>query len=611
MLFLVTFQSCDNEVNSLEPLAIDSPSEQNLLESKHSSTFFSNAYTTELLSNFNANFQNHILGKEQPESQVYQSEILIKAQMMNLDTHFQNSYVSTIIPRGGYPLWEAGWMINIDEEASFYGVPILKEDSEEIEGLISLVRFNDENGKTLVKGYSLTYRSELNEADPVISNKDFYQLWFDFYDNSLFDNNSAIPRDGELGSAGLDYFYDEGDCVAGISTGSTSYEVCLCTENLTTSNGVGIWNPVVNTQLEEAWVNANCDYAHAIDVFLGNHYSYDAGQTFLDIGMANELGIGVFTSMVNAIDVYMDDPNSSVKADQLYNFFYERGIDASAIHVMGIVDASNNIPQPILICPPGLVPYFGPDYFTPTNADQMALKILYPGQNSQFTNFWPCRVLGYAHEDASLTSLGLPLNNQGPSNDPLFTKKPDGFSYNYTLDFNNTIGDLPTIVQQPILIECKGRFSSTNLNYTYASQKAQFTGYRDYLFRNATYKFTSILHGLLIITPAGITLDQVAIIDKCSSRNVPLYHSTTEHGGTPATQTDFAVTKPVLLNMSGLNYSKHSFSFLGDFFMKQIATAHFRDNFSYDQTEINFEPFIAPFIDAYLVGNAEECTDDQ
>jgi len=608
MIFLISFQSCDKEANSLEVLPVDNQPEITLSTSKHSSTFFSNAYTTELLSDFNANFQSYVSGKEQLESQVHESEILIKKQMMSMDTHFENLYVSTIIPRGGYPLWEAGWMINVEEEASFYAVPLLKEDSEEIEGLISMVRFNDENGKTQVKGYSLTYRNELNEDDPATSNKDFYQLWFDFYDNALFDNDSAIRRDDELGfpQAEIEYYYNEGACVAGIGTVDNFYEVCLCTENLTISNGVGgLWLPIVNTPAEEAWVNANCDYAHTIDVYLDNHYSYDAGQTFLDIGMAEELGIGTFRSLVNAIDVFMDDPNSSAKVEQLYQFFYEQNLSPFGLNVFVIDDESNDIPSLNQFYPStsGFVPYTNGAYFTPTNTIRPFLESQYPDRASRVENFWPCDVIGPAHEIACLNSLGLEQGNTNPIG---FNRIPDGYR---TIDvlYGDNFLSIPALHPQPAFIECK--YSKSENVFTYKRQTGQFSDYRTYLSssQNTVYPQTSIIHGLLMTTPGNVTLDPDKVVKLCSDMNIPLYHSRALHGNTPATQQDFLLTKPELLNFNDLDYSDHDFKFLGSLFMRVSVQRRFRWEFDYNITEIEFQSHIDQFVISHLIGDSNQC----
>jgi len=604
IILLVTFQSCDDETNELVPSIVDTPSKLILSNSKHTTTFFSNEYTSELLSGFNDNFQNHTSSIELPEDQVYNSEVLMKKQMMSMDTHFQNLYVSTIIPRGGYPLWEAGWMIHSGEDASFYAVPILKADSEEIEGLISLAKFNDSNGNTLEKAYSLTYRSDLNESDPEISNKEFYQEWFSFYDDFLFSTDAASQRDEvfPIGFPSIEYFYNKEECTAGIGLigpPSIFYEVCTCTENLTRLAPFSLNYSVVNTDEERVWVNAHCDYAHAIDVLMGNHFMIEVGQVFLDIGMANEFGIGEFRGLVGAVDVFMDDPENQQNIATLYNYFATNGLNPFAISGFD-VDDDQNLP-PLNTVPIGdWIPMNAQDYKDLTSSIQDELYAEWVGdpKAGRIYSLWNCRVLGPAHEIAVLNSLGLAQNNQAPSG---FSRKPDGYYRRIAYRIDGVI-----LGYSPAFIEVKGAFSSDIFDYT--DQQGQFADYLGYLSNpsNTIFPATTMRHGLHMIVPANVSLDE-DVITAASNVNVPLYLSKVEHRQSNLQQ--IRVTWPELQNLDDLNLTGYLFSGFGRAWHGIVHEAIIRAELDFTETTIDFVSKIEEFEQSYLLGNFDPICD--
>ncbi len=192
---------------------------------------------------------------------------------------------------------------------------------------------------------------------------------------------------------------------------------------------------------------------------------------------------------------------------------------------------------------------------------------------------WACRVLGKAHEDATLNSLGEPLNNMLPGPAHIGGKQPDGIRYSEAYEISSF--PFVTTYNQPMIIEMK--FKGTVGDFDYSNQLSQFSAYRTYLATNTFKPNTSVLHGLYMILPANKNLS-TSVKNACNLQNIPLFLSGVEYD--PFDTNMIAVKPPELVNIDGLNYSYHTASFLGKAFVKYAAEQRVNDMFDYDEANI-------------------------
>lgn len=229
------------------------------------------------------------------------------------------------------------------------------------------------------------------------------------------------------------------------------------------------------------------------------------------------------------------------------------------------------------------------DYFGRSESQKAGLISLHPTHEQYIEDNWACRVLGKSHEDASLLSLGLGLDNIEPGGS--FAKKPDGFIE------QNLYEDFVTH-EQPVIIEMK--FKGTAGDFTYLNQWPQFIGYLDYITNNSQLINTTTRHGLYLVLLANKRPAQ-NIISECTSRNIPLYYSGTEYR--TGTETLLRVKYPELLNWETLNYG----GTLAFWFPRNLAKwaseknlyNHFEHNdeininIPFDEWTAKFEPSVA------------------
>lgn len=351
-------------------------------------------------------------------------------------------------------------------------------------------------------------------------------------------------------------------------------------------------------------VDYACEIAQKINEFLTNNDIYeqaiqDASLAFKDIGLKNIFTLSHFFSFVDAFDVYFEAPEEEENINNLLNYFNDNQLD------LFVSDPSNiKFPRAMLELAP--IPIFnwenmtGEVFISATQSLKDYLLGEYPLQISRIIAFWACRILGPAQEEAVLNALGLIQDNTDPNNGG-FLKRPDGY---IVRPFE--VIDGSAIYEQPFFIEVKGRYSETAapvFNWS-NGPNSQFLKYREYLKNptNTQFPDESVMHGLYLILPAGVTLNN-SIILLCSEDNIPLYLSYIEYNTNMPNE--IRVTPAKLLNLASLNTFRHYFRFLPDILFKDGLERNLMSNFDYDTASINFQHWADIFEVSFLQTNTD------
>lgn len=360
-------------------------------------------------------------------------------------------------------------------------------------------------------------------------------------------------------------------------------------------------NGLAPTPEERIWLHGNCNYASIIDNFLENNDDnvdeiVGSAEFFIGLGLSQELSFSRYNSLVNAIDSYFEAPDNLVNIETLYNYFENEELNFNSTSYF-FFDAGTTVP-PSSYFPSGWQDMNSGDYFGRSASQRNGLISFHPEHQQYIEDNWACRVLGKSHEDASLLSLGLGLDNTEP-NGSGFTKRPDGF-------IEQNLYENFVIHKQPVIIEMK--FKGTAGDFTYLNQWPQFIGYLNYITNNSMFVNTTTQHGLFLVLPANKRPTQ-DIISQCSSRNIPLYYSGTEYK--TGTETLLRVKYPELLNWESLNYSATlAFWFPGGL-AKWALEKNLYNNFVHNnEVNINipFDEWTAAFEPS--VANQQPCPQD-
>jgi hypothetical protein len=295
------------------------------------------------------------------------------------------------------------------------------------------------------------------------------------------------------------------------------------------------------TELEMNWLLEHGEIARDIDVFLdAENRSEDAKKVvniLIDIANSTETPLTQqqFKELLDAFDLYFDDPENN--AEQLFDALIEQNINPLAVdpahaRLEGEYNEYDNSS--------GWGDYTVSNIWEVAGPIKQDLMNRYPDDDDEIEDFFTCKVIGLAFEEAVLASLGIPKNTTYYNG-----RVPDG-------KVDDFISDNFTAYPQPFFIEVKARLGST-FDYSGTQPWAQFTAYLAYLEAHA-YADNTISHGLNLILPAGVSLAQT-VKDAASAKNVPLYVSYVELKNNDISQ--FRVKAPELVNFSNLDYSGH------------------------------------------------------
>ncbi|TXB59741.1 hypothetical protein [Phaeodactylibacter luteus] len=580
------FYSCEkNDLSLQEQLPNTNSNEEEVLNAP----FFQNEKTFDLLKPISKKwYEKHgkIRLRTDPE-EVEKTKYFVQ----QLNSWSEGRYTDEIVEKWGYPFWDGHIIYHDSEDGDFIvSVPVFKNNSTEINAILLYSETENQGAAS----FALISREKMISiaSDPENPSFHFFTQLFKDYDIDLFDKeNEDYDSWSALNITEIDCY----TTLSCLSDGVNDYCYAVCSSGCTNDL---ISSGVADTPLELSWLRGNCSWANAIDNFLEDNGTttvyMEAAQSFLDIGMAEGLNFVEFKNLVSAIEDFLEDADNQSNIENLFEYFQTNGLNPFLLNGFDI-DYEAILPD-VNLAPGNWVNFNGPDYFGLTNVIRNELISLYPNQEDDINNFWACRVLGYAHENAVLNSLGEPL---GQINLPGLNRIPDGYTTQPLYDI--------FIYDQPVIIEIKGVFSGSSFDYS--AQTGQFTDYRNWIQNNAHKSSTTVQHGLYMILPANVSLAS-NIASSCSSQNIPLYYSGVEHRMDEPHQ--FRVKRPELLNLLNLDYSDHMFAFLGPLFFKWALEENMERNFDYDEVTIDFAAEAETFEEQYLIGNEiPSCPDDE
>jgi len=577
------------------------------------------------------------LNRSGQERLLFHDAILQTKQFMRrMNLQMEDKYISHIVQNIGQPVWLASYVIDLENGCSLTFIPIVEDGSEKVAGVISYYKGENDD-----RAYSLTTRHQIATAtqDDYDPNYNFLIQMFYEFDKQLFDYQGEEYNEW-AGRRWWYPIYHDSDCVETLNClttlrtlptnrivhgfGGTAFDTSpftgagslsgLCFVYCSPGCSDGVYNAgIVDTAEEATWLSGSCGYANILDNFLEDNDVSDvavteAGQVLMDIGIAGVLNFSELKDLANALDAFFDNPDSEANAEDLYVALHGLNIDILSLNVFNLT--ANTLPD-------FNIPFFGnwEDmnaglFFAFTKPLKDTLKAHYPSQTLRIDSFFTCRVLGFAQEDAVVTSLGV-QNNPIPPADPIinYNKRPDGFT-------QNPVWDDDALYLQPFFIESKGKYGGwESAEYNYSSQMAQFNGYRRYLSSplKTHEPYCSVAHGLYMILPANVSLADT-IKNACSNDNIPLYYSGIEYDAdyTNLSNIDARVKYPILQNINDLDYSCHVFDFVGDVAMKWALERVKYDWRDYDAVDIAafFQQRTDAFEQSYLVGNDNGCGED-
>jgi hypothetical protein len=337
---------------------------------------------------------------------------------------------------------------------------------------------------------------------------------------------------------------------------------------------------------------------YVITQFLDNeNFSPEAQLTAntlqeIKLNSNGELTLSELIDVLNAFELYFDDPLGN--GDELINAMFENGVNPLAINAQDDAIIEESAP-PAPPAPPG-TPMTPDVFWQKAGSIKQALLDKYPGKSSTINNFFPCRVLGPAMEEAVLNSLGIPKNTSTAN-----SSIPDGWiSFPVYDDLLPPSGGLASN-----LIEVKGRFGSS---FDYSNQMTQLQNYLNYLQTNTFMANSTIAHGLYMILPDGVSLSS-NVISLATSQNVPILLSGVELGSNNVN--NFRVQDLEFINVSSLNRSRHLFSWLPDLAWEYAIKQRMRQKLSYQNTLIDFQKHANAFETSYLANNnTPDCPND-
>ncbi len=308
-----------------------------------------------------------------------------------------------------------------------------------------------------------------------------------------------------------------------------------------------------------------------------------------------ELTLAELIDVLNAFELYFDNPSANEEA--LVNTMRKNGINPLAANTHGDALIEETAPP----APPSspTTPMTPAVFWQKTNSIRQNLKNQFPSQHERIDDLFACWVLGPALEEAALNSFGIPKNSK-----KVYTRTPDGWTNLYLID-GIPPTYFPVTIDQPVLIEIKGRFNS--FSFDYSGQPGQLADYLLFLQANA-YANNTICHGLYLVLPENVTLGQ-NIINDATLKNVPIFHSTVE---LVDNNVDNFRVKPLdVVNISSLDRSGHLFSFLSDGFFNWGISQMVEDKLAYDTTEIDFQKWADRFKNLVLIPNEPaSCPED-
>jgi len=519
----------------------------------------------------------------------------MKNYIRNLNGQMESKYIPHIVQNIGYPLWSASYIVDAEGGGTITFVPLLQSNGRNVNGIISYYSSGE------VGSYSLTTRHQITTAveDAYDRNYNFITHIFHKFDRELLEYEGEEYSEWErrinwngVGQLGEDC-YQQLTCLD-ITNPNTCYVVCSsgCTNDIYAADIVDF--------AEAIWLNGNCAYGAVIDGFLEDNDASDvavteAGQVLMDIGIAGVLNFSELKGLANALDALFDDADNDENIADLLEYFDNNGLDFFTLDAFGISNGTNLTPS---LAPAGnWMDMRSGDFWAFTTGIYNGLVADYPSQEDRIDNWFSCRILGPAQEDACLTSLGLELNNSLPAG---FNRRPDGY-------IQRPIFDGWTAYQQPFFIEVKGKYGNsapTEFDYMTPSGNfsPQFTDYLWYLNTNTHLPNCTAYHGLFMILPANVALADI-VVDACSAYNVPLYRSGIEYN--VDNQSEVRVQSPELLNIDGLFYTCYAFNFVRDYIMESALEHHMWLWFNYDAAIIPFAQKAQDFETSYLIPNVE------
>lgn len=307
----------------------------------------------------------------------------------------------------------------------------------------------------------------------------------------------------------------------------------------------------------------------------------------------------------NPLSNYYGNPTAEENIQLLYEFFIDNDIDFLAILGDELISPQDPLEQTFFPeeSSTGLIPLTAAKIWEIAGPIKTNLKLQYPNQAAKIDNWFPCRVLGVALESMVLSSLGVPKNTSPISSPSGTTAIPDAMLSSAVWDY--------TWYDQPIVLEVKGRFSTTNLVFDY-SQSQQYSVYRSYITSNTHKPNGTLSHGIYVIMPSGFSLSENTI-SLASDQNIPLYLSGIElHENN---QLEAQITPPVVQNLQSLNRTDLLINFLPDAFYEWAMPRRMieQNNLKLDPVDLGLQVAADNFANSYLetndTPNEEDCPD--
>ena len=287
---------------------------------------------------------------EKPSNQVSNRNDAIselQAVIIDVNSHLSEIYVSRLINKVGYPLWDASVVQLLDDDSGYtLFTPIFKSGSDKINALFIFTSYA--NGKT---AYSLTSREAMESNAMNVRDPNFFVKTnlFQYYDKLLFNYEPPIYESWKdlIGVDVIDcfsMFYFKQD-----DSGSPIIDI-IDTGVTTCSDGCwdNLYSSVIDTSPERNWASGHCEYTNALNDFweTSDLEHRDAiTQYFLNVFMSFD------TEELNAMgtfeifEAWLNNPLNSTNINSQYNSFFEsNSIPASfGVFAAECIDAGGNL----------------------------------------------------------------------------------------------------------------------------------------------------------------------------------------------------------------------------------------------------------------------------